>query len=416
MQDDSLYDARQELSNLQQTHQSDVSAGIKALEIASSLRAELQQELAESQDNAGLLRQRAAELSDALALQAKQSGEQRTSFETELRLLEDRRLQDGRDSLKERAAFQSDLDQGAALHQTDKDHLGAMLQESNANLHQSQQLADSLQRAANMLQERLESQSSTISVTRRELAASKVQKEAAEKECHEALEELGATRTDHSEEVSRLQTEGSSTKSLAATVTRLENECERLRADNHSSVEDLAATVTRLEKECQQLQADNERLQLGALSCTTCKHDDDPEDTCPAELAAALLRLQQAEEYTRILDHAYDVLQTAADTKIASLEDDLAFARSAAELLQADLTAYAAALVERDTEVASNLARLQRLREDLDAADSRLLQSQADARVIQEELTRVTQIIAERRLTHMFYGAATEHGRPSRTR
>ena len=79
----------------------------------------------------------------------------------------------------------------------------------------------------------------------------------------------------------------------------------------------------------------------------------------------------------------------AADTKIASLEDDLAFARSAAELLQADLTAYATALKERDTEVASNLARLQRLREDLDAADSRLLQSQADARVIQEELTRV---------------------------
>ena len=137
-----------------------------------------------------------------------------------------------------------------------------MLQESNANLHKSQQLADSLQRAANMLQERLESQSSTISVTRRELAASKVQKEAAEKECHEALEELGATRTDHYEEVLRLQTEGSSTKSLAATVTRLENECERLRADNHSSVENLAATVTRLEKECEQLQTDNERLQL----------------------------------------------------------------------------------------------------------------------------------------------------------
>ena len=213
MQDDSLYDARQELANLQQ-------------------------ELAESQANAGLLRQCVAELSDALALQAKQSREQRTSFETELRLLEDRRLQEGRDSLKERAAFQSDLDQGAALHQVDKDHLGAMLQESNANLHQSQQLADSLQRAANMLQERLESQSSTISVTRRELAASKVQKEAAEKECHEALEELGATRTDHSEEVSRLQADISSKKSLAATVTRLENECERLRADNRSSAEE----------------------------------------------------------------------------------------------------------------------------------------------------------------------------------
>ena len=381
MQDDSLYDARQELANLQQ-------------------------ELAESQANAELLRQCVAELNDALALQAKQSREQQTSFETELRLLEDRRLQEGRDSLKERAAFQSDLDQGAALHQVDKDHLGAMLQESNANLHQSQQLADSLQRAANMLQERLESQSSTISVTRRELAASKVQKEAAEKECHEALEELGATRTDHSEEVSRLQADISSKKSLAATVTRLENECERLRADNRSSAEGLVATATRLEEECLQLQADNERLRLSALPCTTCKQDDDPEDTCPAELAAALLRLQQAEEYTRVLDDAYDALKLAADTKIASLEDDLAFARSAAELLQADLTAYATALKERDTEVASNLARLQRLREDLDAADSRLLQSQADARVIQEELTRVQQVIAEHRLTHLFYGSS----------
>ena len=66
VQDDLLYNARQELSTLQQTHQSDVSAGVKALEIASSLRAELQQELAESQDNAGRLCQRAAELSDAL--------------------------------------------------------------------------------------------------------------------------------------------------------------------------------------------------------------------------------------------------------------------------------------------------------------------------------------------------------------
>jgi hypothetical protein len=88
-----------------------------------------------------------------------------------------------------------------------------------------------------------------------------------------------------------------------------------------------------------------------------------------------------------VLDEGYDVLKAAADATIASLATDLATARSA-----------------RDAESSADQARLERLRATLDASDHPLQQSQADARTIQEELTRLTQVIAEQRLTHLFYG------------
>ena len=248
--------------------------------------------------------------------------------------------------------LREELDRGIALHRAAKDHSEVALEEMRADLLVCQKLVDSMQSAAETVAadgdhraRRLEAQAQTLAVNRRELKVAKTQKETADKDYHSALDELAVTQSDHLAEASQLRAE------------------------------------------CKQLRAVAEQLRADLRHCTTCSPAGGAEDTCPAELAAALLRLQQAEARFRVLDQGYDALKAAADTSIAALETDLASARSA-----------------RDVDSSADHARLERLRAALDASDHQLRQSQADARTIQEELTRLVQVIAEQRLTHLFYG------------
>ena len=251
-----------------------------------------------------------------------------------------------------------------------------------------QKLIESMQNAAEAVANdgdqrarRLEAQAKVLAVARRELKLANTQKETADKDYHSVLDELAGAQSDHLAGTSRLQEECTR---LRATTEQLQLDLHRERGGAQSGH---LAETSRLQEECTRLRATTEQLQLDLRRCTTCNPADAAEDTCPAQLAAALLQLQQAEARFRVLDEGYDVLKAAADATIAALATDLATARSA-----------------RDAESSADHARLERLRAAIDASDHQLQQSQADARTIQEELTRLTQVIAEQRLTHLFYG------------
>ena len=90
-------------------------------------------------------------------------------------------------------------------------------------------------------------------------------------------------------------------------------------------------TRTALQAECTRLQAECAQLRSKARPCTTCDGADGqgPEDDCPAELAAALQRLQLAEDYITELSTSYDSLRDITLEKLTERDAKLASALSA---------------------------------------------------------------------------------------
>ena len=138
----------------------------------------------------------------------------------------------------------------------------------------------------------------------------------------------------------------------------------------------------------------------------------------PSSLQAALRRLHDANEFTKQLDAAYNFLKLIAEATIAARnaaiaarDIDLVSAQSVADLLHSDLSSTQTALAAREAELLSDRPTLAQLRLAFDssehqchAADARWRQSHAEAQQLHQELARYNAVIAEQRLTHLFYG------------
>ena len=137
--------------------------------------------------------------------------------------------------------------------------------------------------------------------------------------------------------------------------------------------------------ECTQLRAECARLREGARPCTTCGGGDgqEPEDNCPAELAAALQKLQQAEDYITELSASFDDLRdktleklAVRDVKLASVlstltlrDSDLASAQATISARNSDFTAIQTSLASRDVELATLHPQLAQLRVSANLAE-----------------------------------------------
>ena len=358
-------------------------------------KAALQKELSELRDTAERFVESAAQLSDTVATQKHQLGElqkdlldmDHRSHDAEEELGAAREDLSASQQLNEShdGVLQEEVDRGIALRRADKDRFKVAMEKEKASLLVCQELVDSLQSAAETAAAdedqrvgRLEAQAKTLIVTRRELKLAKTQKETADKDYHSVLDELTEARSDYLAESLKEQEDNAR---LRVTIEQLRSQLLTGASSDHLE------ETSRLQEECTRLRATIEQLGLDLRRCTTCSPTGAAEDTCPALLAAAMLQLQQAEARFRVLDKGYDDLRAAADAHIATLETDLATARSA-----------------RDSDSAADHVRLERIGAALDESDHRLRQSQADARTIQEELTRLTQVIADQRLAHLFYG------------
>jgi hypothetical protein len=358
-------------------------------------KAALQKELSELRDTAERFVESAAQLSDTVATQKHQLGELQKDL-----LDMDHRNHDAEEELgaaredlsasqqlneSHDGVLQEEVDRGIALRRADKDRFKVAMEKEKASLLVCQELVDSLQSAAETAAAdedqrvgRLEAQAKTLIVTRRELKLAKTQKETADKDYHSVLDELTEARSEYLAESLKEQEDNAR---LRVTIEQLRSQLLTGASSDHLE------ETSRLQEECTRLRATIEQLGLDLRRCTTCSPTGAAEDTCPALLAAAMLQLQQAEARFRVLDKGYDDLRAAADAHIATLETDLATARSA-----------------RDSDSAADHVRLERIGAALDESDHRLRQSQADARTIQEELSRLTQVIADQRLAHLFYG------------
>ena len=358
-------------------------------------KAALQKELSELRDTAERFVESAAQLSDTVATQKHQLGELQKDL-----LDMDHRNHDAEEELgaaredlsasqqlneSHDGVLQEEVDRGIALRRADKDRFKVAMEKEKASLLVCQKLVDSLQSAAETAAAdedqrvgRLEAQAKTLIVTRRELKLAKTQKETADKDYHSVLDELTEARSEYLAESLKEQEDNAR---LRVTIEQLRSQLLTGASSDHLE------ETSRLQEECTRLRATIEQLGLDLRRCTTCSPTGAAEDTCPALLAAAMLQLQQAEARFRVLDKGYDDLRAAADAHIATLETDLATARSA-----------------RDSDSAADHVRLERIGAALDESDHRLRQSQADARTIQEELSRLTQVIADQRLAHLFYG------------
>ena len=131
-------------------------------------------------------------------------------------------------------------------------------------------------------------------------------------------------------------------------------ECEQVREAAHD-------TRTALQAECTRLQAECTQLQSKARPCTTCDGADGqgPEDDCPAELAAALQRLQLAEDYITELSASYDSLTDITLVKLAERDAKSASALSALALREADLVAARATIASSSSDFTAGIAAIQ---------------------------------------------------------
>ncbi len=131
-------------------------------------------------------------------------------------------------------------------------------------------------------------------------------------------------------------------------------ECEQVRGAAHD-------TRTTLQAECTRLQAECTQLQSKARPCTTCDGADGqgPEDDCPAELAAALQRLQLAEDYITELSASYDSLTDITLVKLAERDAKSASALSALALREADLVAARATIASSSSDFTAGIAAIQ---------------------------------------------------------
>ena len=183
-----------------------------------------------------------------------------------------------------------------------------------------------------------------------------------------------AQRVAASEELDSLRLE-----SGASTV-----ECEQVREAAHDTRAALQAECTRLQAECIQLRSK-------ARPCTTCDGADGqgPEDDCPAELAAALQQLQQAEDYIKELSTSFDSLRDVTLEKLTERDAKLASALSALALREADLVAARATISSCSSDFAAGIAVIQTslASRDADLASLRpqLAQLRASANLAEED-------------------------------
>ena len=158
---------------------------------------------------------------------------------------------------------------------------------------------------------------------------------------------------------------------LEANQVHLEAECARVREAAQATRAELLSEYKRLQAagaqdressrtECTQLRAECARLREGARPCTTCGGGDgqQPEDDCPAELAAALQKLQGAEDYITELSTSFDDLRAKTVEKLAERDAKLASALSTLSLRDSDLTSAQATISARNSDLTAIHASL----------------------------------------------------------
>ena len=172
------------------------------------------------------------------------------------------------------------------------------------------------------------------------MAQLRLARSSAEEQRATASEELDSLRQDSDVSERRLQQLQANQVHLQATCAA---ECAQVREAAHAS-------RVELQSECARLQAECEQLRGAARPCTTCGGGggQDPEDDCPAELAATRERLQLAEDYITEIGAAYDTLRDLTLVKLAERDAKVASAMSTLALRDSDLTSAQAINVERN--------------------------------------------------------------------
>ena len=209
---------------------------------------------------------------------------------------------------------------------------------------------------------------SVVSALEQQMAQLRLARSSAEEQRATASEELDSLRQDSGVAERRLQQLQAHQVHLQATCAA---ECAQVREAAHAS-------RVELQSECARLQAECEQLRGAARPCTTCGGGggQDPEDDCPAELAATREKLQLAEDYITDLGVAYDTLRDLTlvklaerDAKVASAmstlalrDSDLTSAQATISARNSDLTAIHASLTSRDAELAALHPQLAQLR------------------------------------------------------
>ena len=84
----------------------------------------------------------------------------------------------------------------------------------------------------------------------------------------------------------------------------------------------------------------------------------DPEDDCPAELAATREKLQLAEDFITQLEVAYDTLRDRTLVKLAERDAKVASAMSTLALRESDLTSSQATISARNSDLTTIHASL----------------------------------------------------------
>ena len=209
---------------------------------------------------------------------------------------------------------------------------------------------------------------SVVSALEQQMAQLRLARSAADEQRAATSEELESLRQDSGVAERRLQQLQAHQVHLQATCAA---ECAQVREAAHASRVELQSECTRLQAECEQLRG-------AARPCTTCGGGGgpDPEDDCPAELAATREKLQLAEDYITELGVAYDTLRDLTlvklaerDAKVASAmstlalrDSDLTSSQATISARNSDLTAIHASLTSRDAELAALHPQLAQLR------------------------------------------------------
>ena len=217
---------------------------------------------------------------------------------------------------------------------------------------------------------------SVVSALEQQMALLRVARSAADEQRAATSDELESLRRDSGVSERRLQ-------QLEAHQVHLQATCEA----EYAQVREAAhASRVELQSECTRLQAECEQLRGAARPCTTCGGGGgpDPEDDCPAELAATREKLRLAEDFITQLELAYDVLRDRTLVKLAERDAKVASAMSTLALRESDLTSSQATISARNSDLTTIHASLTSRDAELAALHPQLAQLRVAAASAEE--------------------------------
>ena len=282
-------------------------------------KAQLLQQLKETQAAAEVLEERLREFDDVAAAAAAaaeaEHDRDKANLQRQLGLQSERLKKSARDlratntKLKEAEGSlqenEAELNAAAKELATAREDHASSAGEMTAHIDRLlllvEQLKKSAAAASRESDQKQEVHQSVVSALEKQMAQLRSARSSAEEQRAAVSEELNSLRRESDVSERRLEKLQANQVHLQATCAA---ECAQVREAAHASRVELQSECARLQVECEQLQG-------ATRPCTTCGGGDgqDPEDDCPAELAATHERLRLAEDFITELETAYDSLR-----------------------------------------------------------------------------------------------------------